>query len=160
MSATPPVLEAVVPNLLAEFLDRSPEAEEWSPRQVLAHLLFAEREIMRPRLERVAQQDGLLVQPSASAPPPGEAASMLQAWTAARSSNLGWLRVLTPEQRAHASLHPRYGRVTLEEHVVEWAYHDLDHLRQILGVLAADLYPHMGAWQSLYAPPVLHADAR
>lgn len=66
---------------------------------------------------------------------------------------MDWLRTLSPEQLTHASVHPRHGRVTLEENVVEWAYHDLDHLRQILGALAADLYPHMGAWQGLYTPP-------
>jgi hypothetical protein len=39
------------------------------------------------------------------------------------------------------------------DHVAEWAYHDLDHLRQILSVLSADLYPHIGPFQALYATP-------
>lgn len=153
MAGTPAVLRAVVENLAAGALDRQSTDDGWSPRQVLGHLLFAEREIIGPRLRRVAEEDGVLVLPSPPAPPPGDPTDMLDEWIAARASNLRWLHTLASEQLAHASVHPRHGRVTLEEHVVEWAYHDLDHLRQILGTLAADLYPHMGAWQSLYAPP-------
>ena len=45
------------------------------------------------------------------------------------------------------------GTKTVDTYVAEWAYHDLDHLRQILSVLATDLYPHIGPFQALYAPP-------
>ena len=61
--------------------------------------------------------------------------------------------MLAPDARAHASIHPRHGRITLDQHVTEWAYHDLDHLQQMLGALGTDLYPHMGNWQTLYARP-------
>ena len=47
----------------------------------------------------------------------------------------------------------RFGEITVDTYVAEWAYHDLDHLRQILSVLAADLYPHIGPFQELYTPP-------
>ena len=78
---------------------------------------------------------------------------MSNAWADARAANLEWLRRLTLEQRNHVVLHPRYGEISVETYVAEWAYHDLDHLRQILSVLSADLYPHIGPFQSLYAPP-------
>jgi hypothetical protein len=58
-----------------------------------------------------------------------------------------------PEQRAHVVHHQRFGEITVDTYVAEWAYHDLDHLRQILSVLAADLYPHIGPFQALYTPP-------
>ncbi len=79
---------------------------------------------------------------------------MLAEWTAERRRNLAWLATVGVEQRTHGDVHPRHGRITLEEHVVEWAYHDLDHLRQMLGALAGDLYPHLGAWQGLYERPL------
>jgi hypothetical protein len=49
--------------------------------------------------------------------------------------------------------HPRFGDISVDTYVAEWAYHDLDHLRQILSVLSADLYPHIGPFQALYSPP-------
>ena len=74
-------------------------------------------------------------------------------WADARAANLVWLRHLTPEQRSHVVKHPRYGEVSVDTYVAEWAYHDLDHLRQILAVLATDLYPHIGPFQALYTDP-------
>ena len=46
-----------------------------------------------------------------------------------------------------------YGPISVREHVVEWADHDLDHLRQILGALQSGLYPDIGAFQALYPKP-------
>ena len=74
-------------------------------------------------------------------------------WADARHANLEWLRKLTPEQRSHVMIHPRYGEISVDTYVAEWAYHDLDHLRQILSVLSADLYPHIGPFQTLYTRP-------
>jgi hypothetical protein len=86
-------------------------------------------------------------------PPPRDPREMSNEWADARASNLKWLRELTPTQRAHVVHHPRFGDITVDTYVAEWAYHDLDHVRQILGVLAADLYPHIGPFQELYAAP-------
>src|SRR5262245_3796790 len=82
---------------------------------VLGQLLFAEREVLIARVRRVAAEDGLPALPSPPAPPPGDPTDMLDEWTTARVGNLRWLRTDTSEQRAHASVHPRQGRVTLEE---------------------------------------------
>jgi DinB superfamily len=134
--------------------DSKVNAEAWSPRQILAHLLVVERDISSPRLHRLAEVDGLTIEPTGeSSAPHGEIETQLHEWARERASNLAWLRTLTPAVRAHVSIHPRHGRITLDQHVVEWAYHDLDHLRQLLGALGADLYPHMGSWQSLYGQP-------
>jgi hypothetical protein len=148
------VVRAVVSSLPPGAHDERPAEGAWSPREVLAHLLHAETHTFPERLRRLAEQDDLAWFTITSAPDPGEPEQMLADWSTARAANLVWLRPLTPAQRAHATQHPRFGRITLETYVIEWAYHDLDHLRQILSVLAADLYPHIGTFQSLYAPPV------
>ena len=133
--------------------DRQVSGEVWSLRQVLAHLLVVERDINPPRLHRLAEEDGLTIERTAeSSEPGGDIESLLHEWAAERAGNLAWLRTLTPQARAHVSSHPRHGRITLDEHVAEWAYHDLDHLRQMVGALGADLYPHLGSWQTLYGP--------
>ena len=154
LAGTPAVLSAIVSNLPRSAHDERPSANAWSPREVLAHLLFAETTTMGPRVRRASEQDGFVPEPlSAEQPPPGDPREMSNAWADARVENLVWLRALTPAQRAHVVHHPRYGDITVDTYVAEWAYHDLDHLRQILSVLAADLYPHIGPFQVLYTPP-------
>ena len=155
LAGTPPVLSAIVSNLPRLAADERPAEGAWSPREVLAHLLNAEKVTMGPRVKRASEENGLRLETLAGqAPaPPGDPRQMSNDWADARAANLVWLRQLTPEQRAYVVHHPRFGEITVDTYVAEWAYHDLDHLRQILSVLAADLYPHIGPFQELYAPP-------
>lgn len=154
LEGTPPVLSAIVSNLPRSAQDERPAAGAWSPREVLAHLLNAETAAIGPRVKLGAEQDQVrFEQQPTPPPPPGDTRQMSNAWADARAANLSWLRELTAEQRAHIVHHPRFGQITLDTYIAEWAYHDLDHLRQILSVLAADLYPHIGPFQTLYTPP-------
>ena len=154
LAGTPQVLSAVVTNLPRLAADERPAEGAWSPREVLAHLLLAETATMGPRVKRASEEDQLRFEQSQlEQPPPGDPREMSNRWADARATNLIWLRELTAEQRAHVVHHPRYGEISVDTYVAEWAYHDLDHLRQILSVLAADLYPHIGPFQSLYTPP-------
>ena len=153
LAGTPPVLSAIVTNLPRTAEDERPREGAWSPREVLAHLLHAETAAMGPRVKQASLQDRLVPEQAPPPPSPGDPREMSNAWADARAANLEWLRRLTLEQRNHVVLHPRYGEISVETYVAEWAYHDLDHLRQILSVLSADLYPHIGPFQSLYAPP-------
>ncbi len=153
LAGTPAVLSAIVSNLPRSAQDERPAEGAWSPREVLAHLLHAETTSMGPRVKRAAQENNSPYQQAAPIPAPGETRQMSNEWADARAENLKWLRELTPEQRAHVVQHPRFGEINVDTYVAEWAYHDLDHLRQILSVLAADLYPHIGPFQSLYSRP-------
>jgi DinB family protein len=154
LAGTPPVLNAIVSNLPRSAQDERPSAGAWSPREVLGHLLHAETTAMGPRVRRASQENNVRYEASAApAPPPGDPRTMSNEWADARAANLVWLRQLQPEQRAHVVHHPRFGQISVDTYVAEWAYHDLDHLRQILSVLAADLYPHIGPFQELYTPP-------
>jgi len=153
LAGTPPVLASIVSNLPHSAQDERPTAEAWSPREVLAHLLHAETATMAPRVRQAAEHNNARYQAPQEAPPPGDARTMSNEWADARAENLAWLRRLTAEQRSRIVEHPRFGQIAVSTYVAEWAYHDLDHLRQILSVLAADLYPHIGPFQELYSPP-------
>jgi hypothetical protein len=154
LAGTPQVLSAIVSNLPRSAQDERPSEKAWSPREVLAHLLHAETVAMGPRVLRASQENHVQLE-NVAAPdsPPGDPRQMSNDWADARAANLVWLRKLTPEQRAHVAHHQRFGEITVETYVAEWAYHDLDHLRQILSVLASDLYPQIGPFQGLYSPP-------
>src|SRR5207244_9474842 len=148
-------LSAIVTNLPRSAQDERPSEGAWSPREVLAHLLYAETTTMGPRVKHAAEENNVRVDPAQTppAPPPADTRQMSNDWADARAGNLAWLRQITPSQRAHVVHHARFGEITVDTYVAEWAYHDLDHLRQILSVLASDLSPHIGRFQVLYAPP-------
>jgi len=154
LAASPAILTALVRLCQANrVVDSRLAADAWSPRDILAHLLVVERDINLPRLHRLADQDAFVIQPVDPTPTPtGEVDELLAEWQRERTRTLAWLRTLPPEVRSRTSIHPRHGRITFEQHVVAWAYHDLDHLRQLLGIIGGDLYPHMGSWQALYSP--------
>jgi hypothetical protein len=154
LGGTPAVLSAIVSNLPKSAHDERPSTGAWSPREVLGHLLHTETTAMGPRVRRASQENNVRFESLAPpGPTPGDPRQMSNDWADARAANLVWLRQLTPEQRGHVVHHPRFGEITVDTYVAEWAYHDLDHLRQILSVLAADLYPQIGPFQELYTPP-------
>jgi hypothetical protein len=61
--------------------------------------------------------------------------------------------VLGPPELEPASVSPRFGRITAHEQIDEWAYHDLDHLRQLVAAIETDLYPRIAGHRRLYRPP-------
>ncbi len=54
----------------------------------------------------------------------------------AREANLALLKSLTPEQWKHYGMHAERGQETIEHIVRLMAGHDLNHLKQIEGILA------------------------
>lgn len=156
LASTPAMLAALLELLSPDDWTWSPAPEEWSPQHVLAHLLHVETSVIPMRVRRMLEADGA---PLASPEPASASAQlttpteMLAAWRSARAENLAFLRPLTPEQLAQAGKHPRYGRISAREHITEWAYHDLEHLRQLQATIEARLYPAIGGFRALYQPP-------
>jgi DinB superfamily len=153
MESSPIVLGAIVAAASPAALARRPSDDAWSTYQVLTHLLHVETRVIGERIRQMLREDNALFAP---VPPPetlDDVREILETWREARGDNLRLLRGLTPEQLARVGRHPRYGSITVREHAIEWAYHDLDHLRQILIALQAELYPEIGAFQALYPKP-------
>lgn len=156
LTSTSATLGTLAESLPAEVWTWSPAPGEWSPRDVLAHLLHVETAVIPVRVRGMLAEDGApLASPnptsaSAHSTPPTE---MLSAWRSARADNLAFLRTLMPAQLTQAGEHPRYGRISVREHIIEWAYHDLEHLRQLQATIEAWLYPAIGGFRDLYPPP-------
>ena len=154
MAITPGVLRAIVDGLPEEALRRQPAPESWSARDVLAHMLRSESTGIEPRVRAMRDQDDPELPPPAPAEVPERTVDVVDGWVAARAANLALFRGLTPAQLDRTGRHARFGRVTIREHLVEWAYHDLDHLRQLLAALQAELYPDIPVFHALYPSPV------
>lgn len=153
LAMTPHVLPSLVRAIEPAVLERDPAPGEWAPRAILGHLLYVEG-LLQDRIRQMAESQGEIPMPAGPpAPEPYPIELGLERWLTARQTSLSWLRSLGPEQLDRVGVHRRYGRITVREHVVEWAYHDLEHLRQMAAAVEAALYPSIGGWQSLYPPP-------
>lgn len=153
LASTPNSLAALLAPVPADVWAWSPAPGEWSLQELLAHMLHIETAVIPVRVRRMVETDGAPLAGASPASPPASPTEMLAAWRAAREQNLEFLRGLTPAQLAHSGEHPTYGRISAREHIVEWGYHDLEHLRQLQATLEACLYPAIGSFRALYSAP-------
>lgn len=153
LAGTPASLVALLEPLAPEVWEWSPAPDEWTPHETLTHMLHVETAVIPVRVRQMLAEDGAPLANPAEAATPQPPEETLRAWRAARAANLTFLRALTPGQLAQGGVHPRYGRISAREHIVEWAYHDLDHLRQLQATIEARLYPAIGGFRALYPAP-------
>ncbi|HEU0028343.1 MAG TPA: DinB family protein [Ktedonobacterales bacterium] len=153
LAGTPASLVALLQPLPREIWEWSPAEGEWTPFEMLTHMLNVETGVIPVRVRHMLVEDGAPMPRSKEDISFGTPEETLQAWRDARDANLTFLRGLTPSQLERTGAHPRYGPISAREHIIEWAYHDLEHLRQLQATIEARLYPDIGGFQALYGPP-------
>jgi hypothetical protein len=154
LAALPSSVQTLVSALPSELPGWQPAADQWSIRDVLAHLLDAETCVTRPRIEQMLSEDDPLLAVAPLIAPQGDAEQLLTAWLAARATSVPFYRALTPEQLARTGRHPHHGVFTVRDLVIELAYHDQDHLQQIATIVQAALYPDMERFAAQYPRPI------
>lgn len=152
MRRTPAILQAVIAGFPHEHMDEPPAPNEWSAAQILAHLVDVE-DLLSQRVESMIASDSPQASVSTAGSSPPRSAKLLRRWLDARDRTIERLGHLTPEDLRHGAELRRWGRISVEEQVWEWAYHDLEHIRQLLATEEALLYPRIGGFRGLYAPP-------
>lgn len=153
---TPGVLRALLLDLPETWTTATEGPGTWSPYDVVGHLIHGERANWMTRIEH------LLEQGTASPFPPFDreamfAASMgrslrelLDTFDDLRKNNLDRLVSLglTADDWARQGRHPEFGLVTLRQLVSTWAVHDLDHIGQIVRVMARQYAEAVGPWSA------------
>ena len=139
MNTTRANLVALVSALSDEQIDYRLGAEEWSIREILAHLLDDEIYVMRTRLERIIKEEAPDLAPHDENRNKTRDAreELLADFDLQRRASLGILHMLRDSDWARIGVQPEYGRFTAEEWVAHWAEHDTVHLRQIENNLQA-----------------------
>jgi hypothetical protein len=124
------------------FWQQHPDPNEWSPIQIVCHLLESERKVQRPRLERIlAENNPFLVAPPPPAEPhealPCENDGLLVAEQMAteREKTLDWLRQIQQEDWNRPARHSIFGPTTLLEMAHFTAQHDRLHINQLCQTL-------------------------
>jgi uncharacterized damage-inducible protein DinB len=136
---------AATPIQLAKALEKKGDgweatSGEWSPEQVLAHLIDVEVRYLG-RLHRVSlEQDPrlALIQPDESAHDlQAGRDGLLRRFEAARAETLDFVKELAPAVWQRTAIHPTWGRVTFQTLVQNLIEHDRQHLIQIIEYLAS-----------------------
>jgi hypothetical protein len=154
LARTPATLDALLRGL-PEIWTRGKEgAGSWSPFEVVAHLIHAERENWIPRA-RVILDFG---ESKAFDPFDREGnfresggktlEQLLDEFARLRGESLRQLRAmnLLPRDLERKGRHPSLGAVTLSQLLATWAAHDLTHLHQISRLMAVQYREAVGSW--------------
>ena len=144
LARTPAALDALLRDLPESWTSRNEGEGTWSPFDVVAHLIYAERVDWLPRTRRILEfgeskpfdpfdRQGHIAESRGKS-----LAQLLDEFARVRAEKLAELRALNlrPEDLARRGRHPALGAVTLSDLLATWAAHDLTHLHQISRVMA------------------------
>lgn len=153
---TPYTLARMLEDLSPEWTGSSGDRENWSPYDVVGHLIHGEETDWIPRAEIIlAQGENLTFTPynriAQFENSRGKSLSdLLTEFAHARNTNIEKLMrwELTPEQLELRGMHPELGKVTLEQLLATWAVHDLNHIEQIAKYMASKYAESVGPWKA------------
>lgn len=154
LERTPATLRALLAGLPNEWISATEGPNTWTPKEVVAHLIFGERTDWIPRARIIlAQGPSVRFAPfdrsGHFAESRGKSLSdLLDELARLRAENVEILRgwKLTREQLALPGEHPELGRVTLSQLLATWVAHDLDHVVQIARTMAKQYKEAAGPW--------------
>ncbi len=156
LKQTPYTLSRMLEGLSPEWTASTGDTENWSPYDVIGHLIHCEETDWIPRVEiilaqgedrkfvpfdRFAQFENLRVK---------TLDDLLTEFAHIRNINVEKLLLwrLTPDHLSLRGRHPEFGEVTLRQLISTWVVHDLTHIRQIVTYLAAKYSENVGPWKA------------
>lgn len=146
--ALPPLLTGHLAALLYQFGMSGwvccPAEEGWAPVEIACHLRDVEREVMQPRLRLILDGENPYL-PAVESDQWAEerqyarqdGPQALRDFVAARKETIALLRGLEEQDWRHTARHALFGPTTLEEQARFIARHDLLHVEQLQGAVAA-----------------------
>ena len=154
LARTPDVLNALLRGLPDGWTMVNEGEGSWSPFEVVAHLIHADRNNWIPRVRCILEHGDS--QPFAPFDREGNfpgsrrrpLEGLLDEFSRVRSESLQQLSAmnLLPQDMEKKGHHPALGMVTLSQLMATWAAHDLTHLHQISRVMAVQYRTAVGPW--------------
>jgi DinB superfamily len=152
------LLESTAAAILAEFAALSPEALAWHPapgewcaKEVLGHLIEAERRGFAGRVRVILAGDEPLLETWDQGAIAGArrdcdrpAAAVAEEFAGLRRESVALVGGLGAADLGRGGRHPTVGHLRIEDLLHEWVHHDRNHLRQMLANVQALVWPHMG----------------
>ena len=156
-----PLLDAAMTTLRAELgslpervLSAHPARGEWCAKEIIGHLIEAERRGFAGRIRTILVETN----PTLESWDPDEVArarrdcvrpvaELLAELAEIRPQSAALVRGLHDADLARAALHPKVGRITVNDILQEWVHHDRNHIKQALAGVQAYVWPAMGNTQ-------------
>jgi hypothetical protein len=154
LERTPGVMSALLGGLPRPWLEASEGAGQWTPRDVLSHLIHGEQADWIPRVEHLlAHGDRVAFPPfdreaSVRAGEGEPVPALLERFASLRQASLARLRELGlgAGDLSRTGRHPEFGVVTLSQHLSTWVAHDLGHISQVVRVMSRQYRSAVGPW--------------
>jgi hypothetical protein len=154
LAQTPDTLRAMLGNL-SEDWTHGGSREDWSPYDIVGHLIHAELTDWIPRAQVIVaggdiREFGAFDRFAQFENSKDKTLSeLLDGFNFHRGESLNTLKVLdlTPEKLALKGIHPELGEVTLAELIATWVVHDMTHIRQIVTFMAKRYDTAVGPWK-------------
>jgi hypothetical protein len=128
-----------------------PAPGEWSANEALGHIIEADRRGFAGRISRILGQDGIAEQgwdqvAIAAGRRDNErgVVQILDEFRSGRDAGIELVERFGAADLERFAAHDRVGRVTVQELLHEWVFHDRNHLRQVLANTQARSWPAMG----------------
>jgi hypothetical protein len=153
---TPNALDALLGGLPDPWIAATEGPQTWSPFDIVGHLIHGERTDWIPRIEHILQHGDAVPFPSFDREAMFEASQgkslpeLLATFSSLRAGSLARLQGLRlgDADLERRGRHPELGVVTLKQHLATWVAHDLDHLAQIVRVMAKRYGDTVGPWRA------------
>jgi hypothetical protein len=154
LSNTPATVKSLLGNLSEDWMEKE-DAENWSPFDVVGHLIHGEETDWIPRAGIIlAQGENPAFEPfdrfAQFEKSKGKNLNeLIETFADLRRKSLETLQSwnLTEEDLKLKGIHPELGEVNLEQLLSTWVVHDLTHIRQIVTVLAKKYSENVGVWR-------------
>lgn len=155
LERTPATLSALLANL-PEHWERATEGDsEWSPYDVIGHLIDGERANWMIRARHILAGEPGPFPPfdrtaHLNANQGKSTGDLLATFAELRRENVAALvgLKLTDDDLNRTGLHPEFGEVRLGQLLATWVVHDLNHLRQIVQSMARVYTEAVGPWSA------------
>lgn len=153
---TSDVLDALLRGLPDPWVRENEGPDTWSSFDVVGHLIEAEETNWIPRVRHLIKHGESAVFPPfdrfgfVEKSKDKSMAEMLDTFKGARARSLQDLDELrlTTGDLSRRGRHPDLGQVTLGQLLATWAIHDLNHLGQVVNVLARQHAEAVGPWRA------------
>ena len=156
LERTPATLNALLRGISDSWTTVRDGATSWSPREVVAHLINAERTDWIPRAELIVAGNASAVFPPFDREGFFEEArqipldDLLDLFSELRRESLNTLASwnVGPAELRLTAMHPSFGAVTLGQLLATWVAHDLGHIVQISRTMARRYSADVGPWRA------------
>ncbi|HEV2528646.1 MAG TPA: DinB family protein [Thermomicrobiales bacterium] len=158
LTATPTVLQALVGNVESTLLRQRPLPGQWSPVEVIHHLLDCERLILPVRIRALlggAREIPAIDENAIKWDLGRDPAALVSEFGDLRLDTLSLIARLSPDDLDLGATHSEYGPVTIGQMLAYFPAHDLTHLQQIERALLQPFVPLAGPWTPNIADMVM-----